>query len=190
MVALGAATAASSESASFRQIELLLVQQAFFGQAGSPLVVYPGLQSAGLRFFQIGLGCNHIGFGVRQISLGLQPRAFEQRRIDLCYYLSFFYPRIEIRIEPRNRARNLRTTCTVVTALMVPVASTTWLMFPRSTFAVKYFGCSLPLNRNAAKTAMPTTTDLLSANDVSAGSPHPHFKDRQRPACILCCRLQ
>jgi hypothetical protein len=51
----------------------------------------------------------HIGFGVRQISFGLQQRAFEQRGVDLCHYLSFFYPRIEIRIEPRNRARNLRT---------------------------------------------------------------------------------
>ena len=37
-------------------------------------------------------------------------------------------------------------TWTVVTAFIVPVASTTWRISPRSTLVVKYFGCSLLLN--------------------------------------------
>ena len=56
----------------FRQVELLLAHDAFFGQSRGPLIVGSRLQRAGLRFFQIGLGRHHVGFGVRQIGLGLQ----------------------------------------------------------------------------------------------------------------------
>ena len=49
-------------------------------------------------------------------------------------------------------------TCTVVTALIVPVASTTCLISPRSVAAVKYCGACLRFMANAAKITTPIAT--------------------------------
>src|SRR5581483_833570 len=54
-------------------------------------------------------------------------------------------------------------TCTVMTALIVPVASTTERISPFSTFAVKYCGLSLPLNWKAAKTAIARRMPIVTS---------------------------
>jgi len=51
--------------------------------------------------------------------------------------------------------------CSIVTALMVPVASTTARMSPLSTEAVKYCGCCFPFWRNAAKMATATNAMMM-----------------------------
>src|SRR5580692_12289150 len=49
-------------------------------------------------------------------------------------------------------------TCTVITALIVPVASTTSSISPRSTFAVKCCACAFRFIPNAANNPATTTT--------------------------------
>jgi hypothetical protein len=49
-------------------------------------------------------------------------------------------------------------TCTVITAFMVPVASTTSWISPRSTLAVKFWSCDLALKPKAAKMATTANT--------------------------------
>src|SRR6185437_4979768 len=64
-------------------------------------------------------------------------------------------------------------TCTVVTALIVPVASTTSWMSPRSALAVKYCGWSLPLNWKAAKmpTAITTSNAMIQWRFINVTEP-------------------
>ena len=61
----------------FGQIQLLLAHHSFFGEAGSPLIVGPGLQRCSLRLFVVGLGRNHIGFRIGQVCFGLQQRSLK-----------------------------------------------------------------------------------------------------------------
>ena len=147
MVALAAATCGIRRiGIRFCQVELLLAHHAFFGEPRSPLIVCAGLQGCGLRFFQIGLGRNQIGLSVGQISFGLQQRTLEEGRIDLRDHLSFFYPRIEVGIQARNGARNLRTHLDRGHGIDGARGLDHLAISPRSTLVVKYCGLSLPLN--------------------------------------------
>jgi hypothetical protein len=102
----------------FGHVERLLADYALLAETKIALVVGFGLHIGGPRLGRVGDCDCKICLGIFQIGPGLGERALKQRRVNLGD---------ELACDP---------TWTVITALMVPVASTTCLISPLSTGAV------------------------------------------------------
>ena len=90
------------------------------------VVVGLGLHRAGPRLVEVGSGRDDVRLRVFQVGGRLQQGALEQRGIDQGDDVALVHPRVEVDIELRDAVpETCEPTCTVMTALMVPVASTT-----------------------------------------------------------------
>ncbi len=88
---------------------MLLAHDAVLGQPNGTIVVGLGLHQSGFRFFEVRAGGFEVGLRIFQIGGCLQQGSFEQRRINERDHVPFMYAGIEIRIELRDAAGNLRS---------------------------------------------------------------------------------